>query len=570
MAATGFTSGDPRKLNRTGYTKGDVVAANAAGALTAVPVGADTEVLTADSSDAEGVDWDAGGGGGGPALSGTVVTETAFGQASTAGVAATASRGDHTHGTPAAPSVPSAAGTVVTETSYGQASSAGAAATFSRGDHTHGSPSLTAAAPATTEGIGQAAAVGVAATPARADHVHPLAAAGAPTASAVGDTQATGAATTFAASDHRHAREGFGSPGNSAVGDAAAAGVATTLARSDHTHGREAFAAPAASAVGDTQSAGVATTVPRSDHRHAREAFGAVTTETTFGQASSNGVASTVARSDHTHGTPATPTASDVGAIPAALVDAKGDVVTATADNTPARLGVGTNGQVLRANSGTGTGLEWDTLDSADIGAVAQTLADAKGDLIAASAADTWARVAVGSNGQVLTADSTQSAGVRWATPGAGSGPAHTDTGLITSGNISVAASPTKTAIGTELTLPAVAGDILEVGVEALVDSGGSDLIMDGATRVSGADTNYLSSGSSSDPFPGGVPNWFIATGRFDRPSGGRRYVVQAGDIVAGEVTVRVFGRGDGGARSVFASSSWPLRVWMVNWGQPS
>jgi hypothetical protein len=37
---------------------------------------------------------------GGPALSGTVVTETAYGQASAAGVAATASRGDHTHGTP--------------------------------------------------------------------------------------------------------------------------------------------------------------------------------------------------------------------------------------------------------------------------------------------------------------------------------------------------------------------------------------------------------------------------------------------------------------------------------------
>jgi len=42
-----------------------------------------------------------------------------------------------------------------------------------------------------------------------------------------------------------------------------------------------------------------------------------------------------------------------------ALVDAKGDLVTATADNTPARLAVGSNGQVLVAASGEATGLIW-------------------------------------------------------------------------------------------------------------------------------------------------------------------------------------------------------------------
>ena len=48
-----------------------------------------------------------------------------------------------------------------------------------------------------------------------------------------------------------------------------------------------------------------------------------------------------------------------------------------------------------------------------------KTLVDAKGDLLAATAADTLARLAVGSNGQVLTADSTKATGIKWATAAA-------------------------------------------------------------------------------------------------------------------------------------------------------
>jgi hypothetical protein len=52
--------------------------------------------------------------------------------------------------------------------------------------------------------------------------------------------------------------------------------------------------------------------------------------------------------------------------------------------------------------------------------AIAKALVDAKGDLIAATAADTPARLAVGTNGQVLTADSTAATGLKWATAGGG------------------------------------------------------------------------------------------------------------------------------------------------------
>ena len=52
--------------------------------------------------------------------------------------------------------------------------------------------------------------------------------------------------------------------------------------------------------------------------------------------------------------------------------------------------------------------------------AIAKTIVDAKGDLIAATAADTVARLAVGTNDQVLMADSTTATGLKWGTAAAG------------------------------------------------------------------------------------------------------------------------------------------------------
>ncbi len=52
--------------------------------------------------------------------------------------------------------------------------------------------------------------------------------------------------------------------------------------------------------------------------------------------------------------------------------------------------------------------------------AIDKAILDAKGDLIVASSADTPGKLGVGTNGQVLTADSAEALGVKWATPAPG------------------------------------------------------------------------------------------------------------------------------------------------------
>jgi hypothetical protein len=79
----------------------------------------------------------------------------------------------------------------------------------------------------------------------------------------------------------------------------------------------------------------------------------------------------------------------------------------------------GTTGQVLAKASGTDLDFSWVAQD--DSNAIQNAIVDAKGDLIAATAADTPARLGVGTNGQVLTADSTAATGLAWATPAGGS-----------------------------------------------------------------------------------------------------------------------------------------------------
>jgi len=84
-------------------------------------------------------------------------------------------------------------------------------------------------------------------------------------------------------------------------------------------------------------------------------------------------------------------------------------------DTSLADLKGGTTGQVLSKASNTDMDFTWVAAD--DTNAIQNAIVDAKGDLIAASAADTPARLAVGNNGETLVADSSTSTGLRYQAP---------------------------------------------------------------------------------------------------------------------------------------------------------
>ena len=76
----------------------------------------------------------------------------------------------------------------------------------------------------------------------------------------------------------------------------------------------------------------------------------------------------------------------------------------------------GTTGQVLSKTTNADMDFTWVTTDDAN--AIQNSIVDAKGDLISATANDTPARLAVGSNGNSLVADSTTSTGLAYAPSG--------------------------------------------------------------------------------------------------------------------------------------------------------
>ncbi|MEU1731382.1 hypothetical protein [Streptosporangium sp. NPDC020145] len=145
-----------------------------------------------------------------------------------------------------------------------------------------------------------------------------------------------------------------------------------------------------------------------------------VVTETSYGQSAAAGAATAYSRGDHTHGTPALPTPGAIGAATAGhahsgTYDPAGTASGAVSAHTGAS---DPHPQYLLSAEGDAAYAPLN--DTRILGAVQKSTVTAAGDLLVATASGVVSRRAVGANGQVLTADSGQPDGVKWATPAPG------------------------------------------------------------------------------------------------------------------------------------------------------
>jgi hypothetical protein len=172
------------------------------------------------------------------------------------------------------------------------------------------------------------------------------------------------------------------------------------------------------------------------------------------------------------------PTSTDLVKDGATAIEALGDSI----DASLVDLKGGTTGQVLSKNSNTDMDFTWVTDAGGDITGVTAgtgisgggtsgtvtvtnsmaTAIDAKGDLIAGTGADTFARLGVGTNGQVLTADSAEATGLKWASAAGGGKVLQVVMGNYTTPTVTVSSTTfTDTGMSASITPSATSSKIL-------------------------------------------------------------------------------------------------------------
>jgi hypothetical protein len=188
------------------------------------------------------------------------------------------------------------------------------------------------------------------------------------------------------------------------------------------------------------------------------------------------------------------PTSTDLVKDGATAIEGLGDAI----DASLLDLKGGTSGQVLAKASNTDMDFSWVT----DATGIPATILDAKGDIIAATAADTASRLAVGANDTVLTADSSTATGLKWAAPAGGGGMTS-----IASGSLSGSAVNLTSISGSYKNLQLVVRDFYPAtNTNSLVlrlmnDSGANQYV-----RLMGRSTNATWSIGSAD-------RWYIDDG---------------------------------------------------------
>jgi hypothetical protein len=155
----------------------------------------------------------------------------------------------------------------------------------------------------------------------------------------------------------------------------------------------------------------------------------------------------------------------------------------------------GTSGQVLSKNSNTDLDFTWVAQD--DSNAIQNAIVDAKGDIITATAADTPARLAVGTNNQILVADSSTATGLKWATPAGGGKVLQVVSATTTTSTNILSTSLTDTGITATITPTSASSKILVIVSAMYLAQINAGQFRNGAALLR-ASTTILNYGTSS------------------------------------------------------------------------
>lgn len=157
----------------------------------------------------------------------------------------------------------------------------------------------------------------------------------------------------------------------------------------------------------------------------------------------------------------------------------------------------GTTNQVLAKNSNTDLDFKW----VADATGIPATIIDAKGDLIVGTAADTAARLAVGgTNGHVLTVDSTESAGMKWA--------------AVSGGGMTLLSTTTLTSTTTTISITSTGYNYLYIYLGEYYNAGDTLKIRFNSDTGNNYSSSYMSYEGNGSATGSTAPSYFFGRGQ--------------------------------------------------------
>ena len=188
-------------------------------------------------------------------------------------------------------------------------------------------------------------------------------------------------------------------------------------------------------------------------------------------------------------------------------------LVGSATDNLGIKLGVGSNNQVLTADSSTATGLAWKAIPEQSL--FTSTAWDGKGDLLVGTGADTADKLTVGSNNAILTADSTSTTGLAWKNSISVSGNISGAVGSFT-GNVTAFASDIRLKTNIEYIENAVDKVVKLSGFTYNFNEKGSELGFDSSVRYSGVSAQEVQEVLPEAVFPAPISDKYL-TVQYDK-----------------------------------------------------